>query len=356
MHVIADIPTLKKAVTTLKPVVPARGHAALPVLRGVHIDARGDHMVLTATDLDRTARMTVLCETATEGQAIVPLLDLDKLLKGKGRVELAVDAEEVRVVNGLTTRLRALPLDDFPKLDRRLGDYGPAFPLDLAAIASVLPATSKDQARPILTGVLFEPDGTVVGTDSYRLHVATQVGDFDPTGRAVPFRRMLVPAVALAAVVKRGGPVTMRQHPEGVLIEGDGISWEVRCIDGEFPNYKQLIPASQPAQVMLARPAFDTALKEIAAVARNSLGSPVVLHDGSPLRLTCKEQDSFDIETEVQGFSDVKVAFNPGYLLDLLTGVDACTIGLTDALKPAMVRSTDAEGRRHTRLLMPVRV
>ena len=216
-----------------------------------------------------------------------------------------------------------------------------------------------------LTGVLMtaEEGGLrLVATDSYRLAVR-DLPDATVLGEG---QKVLVPSRALGELVRVLGhakevnvrlgerDVTFYVEPE------DGVSIELttRLIEGEFPNYRQLIPASYPNELRVGREQLLDAVRRVKLMAREATPLRLTQRDGS-LELMAVTQDVGQAHEEVDATyngTELTVAFNPDFLI---AGVEAATgdevvLQTLDALKPAVLRST--EGADYLYLLMPVRV
>lgn len=342
---------------------------------GVTIDASAGVLHITSTDHEITLTSRVPATVRAGGSVTVDAAALAAVLKGKGSVILS-DAREgfLRVENGVSTDLPTqdayvLPTGEWDDQSHRV---------ELATVGQVAAAASGDDARPILAGVYF--DGAhIVATDSYRLHLA------EIAGRTFP--RVLVPARAFGFLPKSGTayltagktsrpgvpyavvdadgnravrPVTISEGH--VMVKCDAATVIVRTVDGEFPNYRQLIPAGPPHAVSFERETFLKVLAGVGATLART-ARPVRLRiDGSELVVFAHGEDGSEASSgRVPCKGDdlamfPAVAFNPGFLADAvstLTG-EYATLQLTDSLKPALLRETGA-GVESVRLVMPVR-
>jgi len=228
------------------------------------------------------------------------------------------------------------------------------------ALDQVVKAASLDDARPILTGVLMaaEEDGLrFVATDSYRLAVRDLPGT-EILGRD---QTVLVPSRALDAVgrvLDDASGLTIRLGDSDASFTIDDVQIVTRLIEGEFPNYRGLIPDSHPNALVVNRVAFLEAVRRVGIMARDA--TPVRLTmsaDGLELVAITQDvgQGRETVDAEYSG-SDLTVAFNPEYLLDGLevSPGDEVRLETVDSLKPAVLRSV---GNDHfLYLLMPVRV
>jgi len=357
MDITLDNRDLKAALTIANRAV-VKGNYALPALSGVLLRATDDgRLHLVTSDLDVTVLHNIASVVNEPGTSLVPArLLMDTVRKAKGQTQLlSHDDSSMEVVNGTSTSIRTLPHEEFLRLAGPLDSE--SFPLDLTDVAEVIAAASKDQARPILTGVLLSKD-RMVATDSYRLHLHVGTTDY-PTA--------LIPSRALAQVIaaKPKGPVSIQFGDGEVRITAGDTQWIVRTIVGEFPNYPQLIPTNPPYLATVDRAGFASLVAAVGKMAKQA--EPIRLtFEATKLTLTVTSRDvgessgSMACTATLHGdpLADaMTVAYNPAFLLDTATvgQGDTLTLAFTDALKPTLV--SDERGAEVTvRLIMPVRV
>lgn len=343
--------------------VSSRG-GALPVLAGVRLVVGDDKVTVCGTDLDLTIVAAVPVSADENGTVVVPAklaVDIIRSME-PGSIEFASTATEAVISGGRSQfTLHTLPSEEFPNVAPASGD---PLTLDIedfsGALRQVVPAASTDDSRPILTGVLIaaEADGLrLVATDSYRLAVR----DLPTASVLDEGQSVLVPSKALAEVARVVGGATSVQlvldEREATFIVGE-VSITTRLIEGDFPNYRGLIPQHQPNRLTVARTPLIEALRRVKLLAREA--TPVRLSmSGDTVSLIAITQDVGQaheaLDAKYEG-AELTVAFNPEYLLDGLevSGGDEITLETVDALKPAVIRSADLEDFLY--LLMPVRV
>lgn len=337
---------------------------ALPVLSGLRLELAGDRLTITGTDLDLTIQLSVEVGGERDGGVVLPArlaADIVRSL-GQGKVEVSVDGDDVSISNGRSNfSVRPLSFDDYPKLATPVNTSVTLPSAEFGdALRQVVRAASTDEARPILTGVLMaaEAEGLrMVATDSYRLAVRDLVGQ----QVLAADQKVLVPGRALTELqrlVGNGPEVTMRLGDRDATFEVGATTLTTRLIEGEFPNYRQLIPASHPNTLTVEREPLLEAIRRVKILAKDA--TPVRLQmGGDTLRLMAITQDVGNATEELDaGYdgSELTVAFNPDYLA---AGVEACsgdsvTLSTVDALKPAVVRGDG--NADYLYLLMPVRV
>jgi DNA polymerase-3 subunit beta len=338
----------------------------LPVLGGVRLSVEGDRLQVTGTDLDLTITVEATVSGGTDGIVVAPgrlVTDIVRALE-PGAVVLEADDEELRIAAGRSHfTVHTHPAADFPRLPVPTGDTVtlPAEGLT-EALRQVTRAASNEDTRPILTGVLMaaEADGLrLVATDSYRLAVR----DLRGVGVLTEDQRVLVPSRALNELMRLLGTaateVSLRLGPHDVTFTVGGVSLTTRLIEGEFPNYRQLIPSGYPNRLTVGREPLLDAIRRVKLVARDATTPVRIALRPNGIELTVITTDwgtaTEDVDAKYEG-AEMTVAFNPTYLsegVEAITG-DEVMLETIDALKPATLKPID--GGDYLYLLMPVRV
>ncbi len=247
--------TLADAVATAQRTVASRS-GALPVLQDLRISATADGLELIGSDLEITNRVQVPAEVEEPGIAVVPKL-LGEIVRKlePGPVTVAVTGDEAVISAGrFSTSLRLKPAEDYPRL---ASSEGQGVKVDshafAAALRQVVRAASKDDLRPILTGVLMTAHAgglRLVATDSYRLAVR----DLKGVSMLTEGQRVLVAAKGLSEVQRLAGDgeidVVLRERD--VVFRTSRAEVTARLIEGDFPNYEQLIPSGYPNRLTVA--------------------------------------------------------------------------------------------------------
>lgn len=341
------------------------GH--VPALGGIRFEVVGDKLVVAATDLDMTIVADVHVTGEGNGVSVLPAKLVAEVVRSLDTpVKFSADGTSVRVQAGKSKfDLRSFPAAEFPRLPVPSGE---SIALEtkgfLQGLTQVLRASSDDASRPILTGVLFSAsDGVLrlVATDSYRLAIC----DIPGSGNLAVDRPLVVPARALSELVRLlqsnpGAVVKVGAHDISFLV-GE-VTLTTQLIEGEYPNYRKLIPESPPNVLRASKAPFAEAVKRVKLMARDS-STPLQMKLGGDgtlgsmdLRVTAADTGMAEEEVEAtyEGTA-MTVAFNPGYLLDGIESApgDQVALSLVDSLKPALLTGTE-EG--FTYLVMPVRV
>ena len=336
----------------------------LPVLSGVRLDVADGRLTVTGTDLELTIRLSVPVHVDKEGSAVVPARLVGDIVKAlpPGAVDVTVTDDEMSISAGRSQfSVRPLSLSDYPAQ----ADTD-AEPVTLSsqqvgeALRQVVRAASTDDARAVLTGVLMasEDEGLkMVATDSYRLAVR----DLPQSSMLAIGQKVLVPGRALAElqrVLTADAELSVRLGQREAVFEVGGTRLSTRLIEGEYPNYRNLLPSSYPNRLTVGREALLEALRRVKILAQDSTPVRLAL-GGDTLRLTAITQDVGNAHEEVDATyegTEMTVAFNPDYLTAGVEAVegDEVTLSTLDPMKPAVLRGVGHD--EYLYLLMPVRV
>jgi DNA polymerase III subunit beta len=357
-----DRDALSEALQTVQRGVSSR--PGIPALTGVLLDAEdGGRLTLTTTDLEVSARLTIDVQVSEPGIALIPARLLGDTVKSlsDAPVDMETDQSQARIrCAAYEGTLRLLPAEDFPGLQEpggtRVEADGGAF---AEAVSQVARAASRDEARPVLTGVLVEVsrEGCVLAaTDSYRLAVRDLVATADGEAKAIVPERAFSEAGRAAAADEKA--------KVEILVDDAQVSFRVgalmltsRLIEGEFPNYRQLLPETHESRLTVSRQQLLDAVRRVGLLARDT--TPVRLEfNALGVKLSSSSPDLGQavetVEARYEG-EDLTVAFNPQYLIDGLTAVigESIRLDVRDGLKPGVVHG---ESDGYTYLVMPVRL
>ncbi len=340
---------------------------AVQILAGVLLRAEGGQLHLAATDMELSLRSSMDAQVEGEGSVVVPgrlLVDLARLLpESDVQIEHRVEEGIVRIVCGsYESRLNTYNAEDFPRLPEL--DALTTFSVDrealLDTVGRVQRSASRDESRPVLTGILarFEPGKLVMAaTDSYRLSVKET-----PLEGDVPELEAIIPARALqelARIAVAGDEVELGVHENQVIfsVPGEGVYLTTRRIDGQFPNYKQLLPETFEHDVTIPRgELLDVVRRTSVMVQRNS---PLRLRFAEgELTVTARTQDVGEAtESMPVQFSGepLEIGFNAEFLKDGVESItsDDLKLHLISPLRPAVI---EGDGDDFRYLIMPIRL
>lgn len=344
----------------------ASARSTLPVLAGVYIKAQGTGLIMQTTDLERSIRYNVAALVEEEGETVIPeklLLDIVKNLP-EATVEVQTHDTTVSVsCDQSSFVLKTLDPQDFPAFpDVAVNDrITVPFSEFCTMVKRVAKVVSKDMSRAVLTGVLIstsEAGLRMVATDSYRLAVA----DLDLSGVGGGFEAIVSGAFLqeVASLPKMDESIEIGLSENQIVFNYQNMVLINRRIEGNFPNYRKLIPDTCATKTCFTTSELVTAVKRVGLI--SSLSSPVkfdVNADAGNALITAVSQDIGSAEEAlsctVEGES-TQIAFNHQYLLEGLMSVSSDQVFLEtqSPLKPGIFKSAGDD--KFLYLVMPVRI
>jgi DNA polymerase III subunit beta len=342
--------------------------SAVPSLGGILVEAKDNEITLRATDGEIGFVLDVDGTVDSPGSALLPgrlLVDVVRTLP-TGDVGLALRPQErdVELTAGTARfHLRTLPPEDFPRLPEFEGEQI-ALPGEALAdtVERVARAASRDEVRPILTGVLVtaeEKTLTMVATDSYRLSVKHTELDKPVSQQLeanVPARalRELSRIVASESVEE----VEIALLPNQVVFRADGAVLSSRLIEGQFPSHRQLIPESFEHEVRLPRDELLEVARRISQLAQRNAPLRLAFSEGE-LAITAETPEVGDASEALPApfnGEPLEIAFNPEFFVAGIESIDSeeLVLRLTSPLRPGLLQPVDRDDFSY--LVMPIRL
>ena len=338
---------------------------SVQILSGILLEASGSELRLAATDMELSLRATVAAQVEGDGAIVLPgrtLLDIARLLPSD---EVAIEHKPTESVVHVTSgsasyTLNAFNPEDFPRLPEV--DAVSTFSVEreslLETIGRVARAASKDESRPVLTGVLVQfTAGKIVmaATDSYRLAVKETALE-----GSVPELEAIVPGRALqelARIAGSGDEIQIGVHENQVLFIADGVWLTTRRIDGQFPNYRQLLPESFEYELTLPRGELLDVVRRASVMIQRSTPLQLRFAEGELTVIARTHEVGESKESMPVGFAGdtLEIGFNADFLREGLESIagDDVRVKLISPLRPAVLQG---EGDDFTYLVMPIRL
>ncbi len=342
----------------------------LPILSGLLLTASNGSIVLQATDLEISIRDSRPADVEEAGAAVIPGRLLADVVRKMPDVAIRIETTTFDRISvscrsekaGLISfELRTLAADDFPRFPEVDASSSIDLPSSLLGtmVRQVCKAVSRDEARPVLTGVLLVVDGSeirMVATDSYRLAIRTATLK-EPAKERI---EVVVPGKSLEEVPKIAGStetVNMGVSANQIVFHVGDTTYVTRRIEGTFPNYKTLVPTEGETTMTVDRLELLEATQRVSLLAQHNAPVRLKIAD-STLTLSAVTQDvgeaSEDLMVEASG-EPIEIAFNHAFLLDAVASSDdqKLTFIATSPLKPGVFSSSGSG--EYTYLIMPVR-
>ncbi|MDQ6750930.1 MAG: DNA polymerase III subunit beta [Actinomycetota bacterium] len=347
----------------------ASTHSAVQALGGVQLETTDERAELRATDLEVALRVPLQAQIDRAGLAVLParlLLDVVRALPaGDVSLELRSAEQDMEITAaGATFHIRTLRSEDFPPLPDPDSAAMVSVPAEafVSTISIVARAASRDETRPVLTGILVSASGQelrMVATDSYRLSVKETglenalEGTFEAN---VPARALQ--ELARIAQQAGGDDLLVGVGENQVIFQVGGAVLSSRLIDGQFPNYRQLLPEAFEHELTLAAAEFQEVVRRISLLAQKNAPLRLAFSEGE-LTVSAQTPDVGEArEAMPVPFSGepLEIGFNPEFLRAGLESVESgdVLLKLISPLRPGLIEAADGSGFHY--LIMPIRL
>ena len=352
---------LTRALGAVARVANSRG--TLPILANVLIKTSNNRLSLSATNLDIAITEYIGAKVTTEGSITVPARLMQEFISSlpAGVINLELDETKLKIsTDQYQSTVNGIVADDFPVMPAISG--GNTLSLDgpqlKRGLQQVVFAASADESRPVLTGVLIhshEGKLYLAATDSYRL-AERQIGN------AKGDVSLLVPATAMNDLLRILGDdietVELTYDEQLVLFRVGDVELVARLLEGKYPDYRKLIPASFTTQVTLKRADLVNVTKVSSLFARESAGSVTIKVDEEKQELSIRSiasqlgENTATASGKVTGSGEITL--NSRYLLDALGAFssDEVTFGFNGKLDATCLRDS---GKDYTHIIMPLK-
>jgi DNA polymerase-3 subunit beta len=347
----------------------ASTRSAIQALSGVQLLASSPNSELRATDMDVSLRVPLQAEVEREGVVVLParlLLDVVRSLPAaQTSLELRAAQQDVELISGNAIfHIRTLRTEDFPPFPEP--DSASAVELPAEAFIStalkVAGSASRDETRPVLTGILVsasERELRMVATDSYRLSVKQTTLE---TPLASAFE-VNVPARALQELARlvthtEDDQLSVSVHKNQVLFTLGRVILSSRLIDGQFPNYRQLLPETFEHELRLDGSELTEVVRRISLLAQKNAPLRLAFTAGE-LTVSAQTPDVGEaLESLPVAFAGeaLEIGFNPEFLRAGLEAIEQgdVLLKLISPLRPGLIEAADES--RFQYLIMPIRL
>jgi DNA polymerase-3 subunit beta len=355
---------LQKALGTV--LKGAATHSTLPILAGVHMHTLDDTVVFQTTDLDRSIQYVVPALIEEAGATVVPaklFTDIAKSLPDAA-VHFEVNDRDASIIcDSSTFSIHTMSSEDFPGFPRIDVEQSIEVPFSdfSSMVKRVARVVSRDETRAILTGVFITVmDGQLrmVATDSYRLALTdnvnvTGLGEFSATIPGTFLQE-------LAGLPDSAAPLVLSVSFNQIMVNYQDITYINRRLEGNFPNYRQLLPDSYNTRVTFDTRELQAAVKRVSLLSKTS--APVkfdinIASQTAMLTTASQEMGSAQEILRVQAEGeDVVIAFNSAFISDGLSVMptNETYLDIQNSMRPGIFRAV--EGEDFLYLIMPVRL
>src|SRR5215471_12197096 len=328
----------------------------LPILSNVLLRSEGERLELTATDLDVTISCAVEAKVKKPGATTIPVKRLFGIVRelANAEVDMDVDDKNVCAIRSGSSfyKINGLSADEFPPLQKFKEDKKVVLPQE--TIRSMMRKTSfaisTDESRYVLNGIFFslkDHKMTMVATDGRRLAMVDEEADVSEKSQG----EFIVPAKAvneLNRLLQDKGEVELRfaENQASLTLKdekGSSVLIVTKLIEGNYPNYRQVIPAETKERISLVREEFLHALRRAEIMTSEKSNSVKMSFGKNKLEITANSPEVGEAkETLAINYKgpEMAIAFNPKYMIDPLNALsnDEVFLELIDELSPGVLK------------------
>ena len=347
--------------------------STIQLLGGILLEAQGEAVRLSATDMELSIQTSSPAEVEEEGRVVIPARIFNDVVRSLPRGELGLVHDHSEGVVRLSAReneyrIRAYAAEDFPQLPKF--DEAEAFKMSgealVETVEKVSRSYSRDETRPVLTGILISFEESrirMVTTDSYRLSIKETelTTTFDGSREAIiPARAMQEVSRIISGSDEEQVEVVLSEN-QTIFRIGD-VLFGTRLIEGNFPEYRRLLPQTFEREISVQREDLVDTLRRVNLFAqRQTPPVPVSLaFSEGAVEVMVRNGEVGEARERLPATSEDEfhISFNPSYLLDGVSAVDSEKVlfKLNESLKPGLiVPDADGEETDFLYLIMPMR-
>ncbi|MBX3737366.1 MAG: DNA polymerase III subunit beta [Candidatus Didemnitutus sp.] len=349
--------------------------AAMPILSNVLIEAEKDQISLSTTNLDLGIRCKIKAEVKEGGSVTLPVKRLATIVRELPNVDVTVDASanhQVKIASGGSNfKIMGIGAEEFPKLPDTGDDK--TFSLEQAELAGMLGnvayAQSTDETRYILNGVYFnfkDAKLSLVATDGRRLALVAKEMPVPANSAGA----IILPAKTVSELLRllgKGDKLTIAFNDRRAAFQidtnkdnsglTDAIYLFSKVVEGNYPNYQQVIPKETHQRIALERELFLQCVHRAALVTSEKSNSVKIKLSANLLEITASSPDfgeSHESMAIAYSGPDLQVAFNPQFIMDPLRALtkDQVFFELKDEVSPGVFKTLES----FVCVIMPVRL
>ena len=343
----------------------------MPILEGILIQTNDNEIKLTTYDLEIGIEYVMECEVKEQGSTVVNAIMFSEIIRKLPDTEIYITLNENNLLEieceGALYKLTTMNPEEFPELPKIEVENSIDLEQNMLRnmIRRTIFAVSNEENRPIFTGCLFEVENNklnVVAVDGFRLalrsiYLQTKVNDF----------KAVIPGKTLSEVNKilqdSFEHIKIGIAKNQALFEMENCKIVTRILDGEFLNYKSVIPSNWETRIRVNKSNLQNSFERISLISASSIEKekkyPVrVSIDIGKLRISCtnqtgEEKEELYVSTEGK---NIEAGFNPKYFLDSLKAIDdeEVFVEFGTSISPCLVKSV--ENNEYVYMILPIRL
>lgn len=364
MKILCKKDELLLGVNTVQRAVSAKN--TLPILQGIRLRTEGDKLWFEATDLEIGIRCQITVDVIEEGQVVIPAKLFSEIVRRLPDTEIKIESQDSNIniyYNNSDFAINGFDPEEYPELTDITSSDTIEIPASIfkTMIRQTIIACAVEETRPVFTGILLQIEGeniNLVSTDTHRLAFSQSV----IPGNQKEFKG-IIPAKTMQEInrlLQDDDILYINYSNSRIILKFGTVQIMTRLIDGQFPNYKQVIPQSCNTKLLINAQKFLDTVERASLLSRDNYlkTNTVKLNiENSSINVnqhseTGKINERIDVE---QDGEDVTIAFNAKYIIDVLKVVDTENILMesSGAFSPSVFRPENNDN--YLCLVLPLR-
>jgi DNA polymerase-3 subunit beta len=342
--------------------------AQLPILGNIKLEAKKTKLIISATNLEMSVSISIGAQIEKDGEIAVPSKIITEIINNlqSGTISLAAEKEQLKIsANSFSSNVSGMNTSDLPLIPQKLNEkVSISLPKEnfIDALSQVLFATSIDETRPILTGVLMifkGKDLIMVGTDGFRLSQKKIKLE-----QSYKINNIVLPKGIMGELVKTSSEkenilFESKKEENQVIVSIDDTILSTRVLEGEFPDYEKIIPKSSTIKINVDKEEFQRAVKLASVFARDSANIVKIEVGKDSLTLSAESQSSGSQKTKIDAKVDgegLEIAFNYRFLEEFTHYIKGEEIQMEFSNSNAPGFFLDPKDGEFLHLIMPVKI
>jgi len=342
--------------------------AQLPILGNIKLEAKKTKLIVSATNLEMSTSISFGAQIEKEGEIAIPAKTITEIINNlqSGTISLSSDKEQLKIsCNSFSSTLSGMNTSDLPLIPQKI-DEQKSFLLPKEkikeALSQVIFATSIDETRPILTGVLMifkGKDLILVGTDGFRLSQKHLLIEGNTKAEHLVLPKGILGELTKTLSEKEKMLFEYKKEENQVIILVDGTILSTRVLEGEYPDYEKIIPKNSSIKINVDKEELLRAVKLSSVFAKDSANIVKLEILKDSISLFAESQSSGNQKTKIDAKVDgenLQIAFNFRFLEEFIHSIKGDEIQMEFSNPNAPGIFSDPKDREYLHLIMPVKI
>ncbi len=358
---------LNRALNTVSRAVSNR--TTIPVLKGIHIAAKDDKLVLTSSNLDMSIRRDIDAVVDEPGEAVVIAKLFSEIIRKLPAETIFVEEEETDILSISTSsssfQVLTLPAEEFPETGK-VDEQDKEIMMNKGILGNMIRRTafaaSIEEAKGVLTGILTEmteEDITMVALDGFRLARTREIMKNEEERKFIISAKIMNEVARIISEDDQEEDMRMFIGEKRAVIRTGRTEIFMRVMEGDFIDYRRIIPQDSETKVVVSRELFTAGIERASLLAKEGKNNLVKITVSDDMMVITSRSEEGNVREELpidKEGKNIEIGFNSKYVMDVVKEIEdeTLTLYMKSSVTPCVVRSP--EGDHYEYLILPVRI